>query len=208
MASAGLDNNASNLTEQHRAAICRELKGIKVPEEFWRELEDALDIFRVQEQNRAKHPPKQERAEWQQLGKLLTKSIAVLQEKDVPWRDSAVRVLEDIKFRSGRAAIAYDTLATGYDGQSKPHRELFYATLLELWVRRLGQEPSYWRLPSGGEPRGALINFYRICVAPVFGNAVPPAHTIAGIIDRQRKRYDENQPLKFKKAQRKKKRKY
>jgi hypothetical protein len=161
---------------------------------------------RVQEQNRAKYPPKQERAKWQRIEKQLTAAIAGFQDVEVSWRDPAVKILKEIRLRSEQAVIGYDALGTGYGGQSEPHREHFYVTILDLW-EATGQELAYSNPPQGGVPYGPLIDFFRACVAPVFGNAIIPAHTIAGIIDRQCERHDEKLPLMFKKRQQKRKQK-
>jgi hypothetical protein len=54
---------------------------------------------------------------------------------------------DGIKYRASRAIIGYETLATGYGGRSRPHRELLYASILDLWVNQLGQKLSYSRPP-------------------------------------------------------------
>jgi hypothetical protein len=218
MATADLNNSASDdvfqapaLTEEHRSAIARILKNIDVPEGFWRELENALAIFRVSKRNRAKVLPRHRRNRWRRFGKHIAAAIAVLQEDKVPvpsatpyvWIPWAIKILEDIKGRAQRCQDAYDILSFGYNGQSKPHKEVFYATIMDLWVTRLRQEPSFSRPSHGGIPYGRVIDFFRVCLAPACGNAVP-TETIAGIVERCRERYNDKglplKPLKWQRA--------
>jgi len=222
------------LTKEHRAAIRNTIpEGVRVPLSFWRDLENTLQMFHVQEKNRAKYPPWEERDRWQRIEDLITKTIAELQEADpamhvgrfgekrhailkegsirdcrewdaVELVDPMIRTLNDFKERSGQAVIGYDILATGYRGWAKPHREKLYADIVELWTRKLDLEPGFNRPPPpGGPPYGAIIDFFCACVAPVLGNASPPVETVAEIIVRHRDRINAGLPLRFEERKRK-----
>jgi hypothetical protein len=191
------------ISAEHQRAIEAAIPdGIKVPDKFWRDLDDALAVFVAMEANRTTRPPWRELEKWKRIEKSAAALIADLKDARPPWLDWALRVLDGedgkdgIKYRASRAIIGYETLATGYGGRSRPHRELLYASILDLWVNQLGQKLSYSRPPPTrhGEPYGPLIQFFRACVDDA---AALTAEGIATIIDRERRWRHEKRPLMF-----------
>lgn len=190
------------ISAEHQQAIKAAIPaGVEVPAEFWRDLDDALAVFEAMEANRTTRPPWRELEKWKRIEKSAAALIADLKDARPPWLDWALRVLDGedgkdgIKYRASRAIIGYETLATGYGGRSRPHRELLYASILDLWVNRLGQKLSYSRPPPTrhGEPYGPLIQFFRACV----DDAALTAEGIATIIGRERRRRQDKRLLMF-----------
>jgi hypothetical protein len=168
--------------------------GVEVPKNFWRDLDDALEIFRVQDQKRTNTPPSRDRQKWQRIIKRTDALIADLESVQAPWLGQALSILKDMKYHAESAAIGYETLATGYGGRSKPHRELLYTAICDLWIR-FGQELKISRAVKGGTPKGPLVQFFQACIAPALGDV--SAETVASIIDRERKRRSQKRPLIF-----------
>jgi hypothetical protein len=187
------------ITEQERDAIAKAIPaaGVEVPDYFWRyfwrNLEMAIDICRTTEQHRTARPPARERKRWQRIEKLTDDLAAELRAIRLHisadgvgsfWPNRALRALWPVKYRAESAQIGYEMLGHGYGGRSKPHRDLFYRAICDLWID-LG-EKLQTSTSSSGKPTGPLIRFFQACARPAVGDL--PAETVASIIDRERAR--------------------
>jgi hypothetical protein len=161
--------------------------GVKVPDAFWSDLTDALDVFVAMDRNRNRRPPWRELKKWKRAEEYAAALIAELRGVDGPsWVGAALKMLEDLRERAGRAIIGYEFIATGYRGRAAPHRMVLFETICDLWVRHLKQELGYSMPPTGGEPYGPAIRFFEACLAPALGVVSP--HAVRGAIDRAKDR--------------------
>jgi hypothetical protein len=170
--------------------------GAIAPEEFWVDLEAAFDAFLRWELRRLKRPPPAERARWQRRERLATALARDLADahrqtpraySEPDWAKSPLRELVKLIDRSRAHIKAFDAIAKMYGGRRNASREFLYASVLELWVKHLGQKLKY-STTKFGAPGGPLIIFFQACVGPCLGDEAPTAHAVAAIVDRARYR--------------------
>jgi hypothetical protein len=172
--------------------------GVKPSSSFWRDLQTAVAVYSIQDERRAKKLPWQERRRFQRIEDLADALGAELRDLrqtfsmdhgDPLWPNRALQALWPVKYRAESSRIGHEMLSHGYGGRRKPHRELLYAAVLDLWVIHLNQPLQYSRNTGRkSKPGGPLVRFFQACIAPVLGKKALPAETIATIIDRGKKR--------------------
>jgi hypothetical protein len=118
-------------------------------------------------------------------------------EEDEPDEPALVRILrkEELWLETleemRRQADSYIETLSRLDGAFHKKRHLgrknLYEDTLRIWRDIIGDELTYSRpWASGGEPYGALIDFFRACLGPILGDKMPGPHGIARIVDRVR----------------------
>ena len=192
---APLDDNG--LTDQYRRGVLAALpRGVKPPEQFWRDLEMAVAAFIAFQQHRRKRPPKRELERWQNIDRLVSELGDELRSirrqmpgnaHDPLWPNKALTALWPVKLKAEAGVIAYTTIGRAFRGSKNPHRDFLYGAVCDLWRWHLGQRLAYSRADKG-IPRGPLIRFFTACVGPVLGDAALGAYGIGSAIDREKRR--------------------
>jgi hypothetical protein len=184
-----------SLSEDHRKAVTAAIPSdVVVPPKFWPDLEAAIDVFCALKDHRTKRPPPSERKRWSRIEKLVDKlagELRVIKRRttyETLWPNQALLALWEIKRIAEAGCVATEMLSVPFKGRRDPHRAHLFAAVLDLWVLQLGRTLSYSR-SQNGQPGGPLIRFFKACLDPVLdGDKPPTAHTIASIIDRERRR--------------------
>jgi len=65
-------------------------------------------------------------------------------------------------------------------------QEIFYRTVLSIWVDEIGGKLKKSRSSDTAEPTGPLLRFFMAVTYPVMGSASPKPETIHGIIKREK----------------------
>jgi hypothetical protein len=172
------------LTKEHRDAVARTIPGDVCPlPTWWDRLEGVIDLYRMMEERRTTNPPWRELERWQRIARQRDDLVDDLAHSEIadlsPWRAG----LRSIKQRAESAQIAYDMMGHGYRGT---HREVFFMSVLDLWLALGHGLTEYWRPHGGGPPRGSLIDFFDACARPVLGDDTPKPEGIAEAIKRRR----------------------
>ena len=160
-----------------------------MPVEFWRDLQTAFDLYRVQQERRTKRPPANERARWQRIEQLTDALGAELravrmglswEHEDPLWPNRALRALWSIKHQAEANRIGNEMLAAGFNRRSDPHRALLFAAICDLWVIHLRQELHFSMVD--GPPRGRTNRFFVACLEPVLGAGAVTTHAVRAAV--------------------------
>jgi hypothetical protein len=179
--------DASGLTCTYRRTVEAALPRGAARENFWADLRKAVETFLSFEmQRQSRKPPQQQRKHWHQVRQWAAKGRELLQYD--PRATGLLAVLAKIDRIAAAHALGYEAISSGFGGRRDVHRAFFYAALCDLWLGPLDQdELRYSRSP---QPSGPLIRFLLACAGPVMiasGTTAPSPHTVAGIIDRERR---------------------
>jgi hypothetical protein len=166
--------------------------GITVPPAFWDDLDDAIRLYRVQQQRRTETPPLAERRRFERLIRQTDALAAELRalrrhHPDGVLADNARRALPglyDFRQRADAHLEVNKARSSAVRGRRSFYRAALYAAFLDLWVYSLAQPLCYSRAPTGGPACGPLIRFFTACAKAAMGTDAPKADTIADIIDR------------------------
>jgi hypothetical protein len=179
------------ISPEHQHAIQDAIPaGVEVPAEFWRDLDTAINLYRIQQERRAAKPPRSEQKRWQRIEDLVDKLAAELraarmgiswEHGDPLWPNRAIEALWGIKQQANANREGHEALGFGFERRANPHRARLCDAICDLWSIHLKQKLTY-SMRSNGVPRGPAIEFVEACLEPVLG-AVSP-HIIRGAIDR------------------------
>jgi hypothetical protein len=182
--------------EHYRRGVSATLPpGVAASEEFWADLESAVDVFLRWEIRRLRRPPTKERERWQrietlasELGKELLRAHRETPRthSEADWAKLLLVELAKLRTRARNHIRAYTAIAKGYSRRRNDSRAFLYASVLELWTKHLRGELKYRRTPKG-VLYGPLIDFFRACVDPFLSDEAPTVRAISDIIDRARR---------------------
>jgi hypothetical protein len=139
------------------------------------------------QERRTQRPPVRDRKRYERIEKLTEALVREVKEikPRVPWSHTdPLEAFWELKRRAEANRIGYEMIGATFSGRRNPDRAHLYGRILDLWVVHLDQELKYSRSPKRASG-GPLIRFVMACVESL-GNP-PSSHTIAGIIDRERR---------------------
>jgi hypothetical protein len=185
--------DANGLAADYRAEVAKAIpRKVVVPDEFWRQLEEAIRFYDAMQRTRRQRSPAQDaRQRFTRIAKLsaelrreLFAARHLIAPADPTWPMDELVMLTRLGDRAHAAAEGHGDLSRAFAGRQDPHRDFLYADVCKLWAS-LGGYLRYARPAKGGAPYGPAITFLTVVLGPILGDDMPTTHGLAKMLDRQ-----------------------